>query len=217
MGIFNCGECDHNVTGESQKKASGKVFIYYRCANHKCPQYKKRINQDDLFSLLKRAFEPFKKWTPKATKAFIDSIHSSLGDLDLYTQKMTGELAAARIELKKRVEQLNDIRASGALSEAEYLAAVQVPMKLLEDNTAEIQAYQEADLATFQKGCQVIQLFQKAYDYMHIDGNELEKIKLIKAVLSNLKLKDRSIRFEYVKPLDVVLELTTVPVWWRRP
>ncbi len=45
MGLIKCGECGHNITGESQKKVSGKVFIYYRCANHKCPQYRKRTNQ----------------------------------------------------------------------------------------------------------------------------------------------------------------------------
>lgn len=216
MGLFKCGDCDHSVTGEAVKKPNGRVHIYYRCANNKCAQYKKRINQDDLFNVIKRAFEPFKKWTPKATKVFIESIHASLGDLDLYTQKMTGELASARLELKERIQKLNALKSEGKLSQAEYDAAVAVPMKLLEDNTAEIQAYQEADLATFQKGCQIIQLFQKAYDYMYLVGNELEKVKLIKAVLSNLRLKDRTIYFNYEKPLDVLLTLTTVPVWWRR-
>ncbi len=216
MGVFTCGECDHAITGESVKKNSGKIYVYYRCANQKCPQHRKRVEQSDLFAQIKEAFLPFRKWTPKATKAFIDMIHESLGDLELYTQKMTGELAEARIELKKRIEALNVFKNDGKLSQAEYDAAVAVPMKLLEDNTAEIQAYQNADLATFQKGVQVIQLFQKAYDYINLNGNELEKVKLIKAVLSNPKLKDRSIGYEYEKPLDVLLDLPTVPVWWRR-
>ncbi len=216
MGLIKCEECGHAVTGESQLKKNGKAHIYYRCANSKCPQHKKRINQDDLFAVIKQAFEPFKKWTPKATKFFIDSIHSSLGDLDLYTQKMTGELAEARMELKKRIEVLAGLRSEGKLSQAEYDAAIVVPMKLLEDNSSEIQSYQEADLMTFQRGCQIIQLFQKAYEYMHLDGNELEKIKLIKAVLSNIRMKDRTIYFDYEKPLDVLLDLTAVPVWWRR-
>jgi site-specific DNA recombinase len=216
MGIFTCGECDHAVTGESVKKSSGKIYIYYKCANHKCAQHKKRIEQTDLFALIKEAFEPFKKWTPKATKAFIEVIHASLGDLELYTQKMTGELAEARMELKKRIEILTVLKNEGKLSPTEYDGAVAVPLKLLEDNTVEIQAYQEADLATFKRGCTIIQLFQKAYDYIQLDGNELEKIKLIQAVLSNPKLKDRTIGYEYEKPLDVLLTLTTVPVWWRR-
>lgn len=216
MGVFTCGECDHAVTGESVKKKNGNIHIYYRCANHKCPQYKLRINQQDLFALIKDAFLPFRKWTPKATQAFIEATHASLGDLELYTQKMTGELAEARLELKTRIEALNILLGEGKLSKAEYAAAVAVPMTLLEDNTAEIQAHQQADLATFQKGVQVIQLFQKAYDYINLDGNELEKVKLIKAVLSNPKLKDRTIGYEYEKPLDVLLTLTTVPVWWRQ-
>jgi hypothetical protein len=165
--------------------------------------------------LVKEAFDPFKKWTPKATKFFLDTIHESLSNLELYTQKMSGELAEARIELKKRVELLAELKSEGKISQTEYDAAVAVPMKLLEDNLVEIQAYQGADLATFQRGCNIIQLFTKAHDYINLDGNEQEKAKLIKAVLSNPKLKDRTIGYEYEKPLDVLLTLTTVPVWWR--
>ena len=65
---------------------------------------------------------------------------------------MTGELAEARLELKTRIEALSVLIGQGKLSKAEYDAAVAVPMKLLEDNTCEIQAYQQADLVTFQKG-----------------------------------------------------------------
>ncbi len=216
MDFLKCGACNHSVTGESVKKKSGLKYVYYRCANAKCVEYKKRVRQEDLFEQLATAFAPFGKWTPKATQAFIQTMHGRLQDLDLYTQKMTGELATARLEIKKRIEQLDKYHADGILSEAEHAAAVAVPKSALAAKTAEIQAYQSADLKTFEEGSRIIQLFHKAHNFMQLDANELEKIRLAKMVLSNPTLLDRTIRFSYQKPLDDLFQLTDLPVWWRR-
>ena len=216
MGFMTCGICNHAVTGESVVKASGKIYIYYRCANHSCEQYKLRIEQRDLFSQLKQAFLPFNKWTPKAAQAFIENMHNKLQDLDLYTQKKSGEIAGQKMELKKRIEQLDQYRLQGILSQSEYDAAVSVPLKLLEEKSIEIAAHEAADIKTFQEGYRIIQLFQKAFDFMQMDGNELEKIQLARAVLSNCTLTNRTMGYSYKKPLDVLFPLTERPVWWRR-
>lgn len=215
MGFLTCGCCNHAITGESVLKASGKTYIYYRCANNKCLQYRLRAPQEELFKQLSAAFTPFRKWTPKAVAAFIENMHSRLQDLDLYTQKRSGEIAGKKLELKKRVEQLDVYRQQGILSQSEYDAAVAVPMKLLAEQATEMQAYESADLKTFQEGCRIIQLFRKAYDFMQMDGNELEKIQLARAVLSNPTLANRTMQFSYKKPLDDLLALTDRPIWWR--
>ncbi|MBF0443526.1 MAG: recombinase zinc beta ribbon domain-containing protein, partial [Oligoflexales bacterium] len=69
--FMKCGECGHAITGESVLKHSGKTYVYYRCANPKCMEHKKRVVQDDLFKQLVLAFEPLNRWTPKATEQFI--------------------------------------------------------------------------------------------------------------------------------------------------
>ncbi len=212
MGFLTCSACEHSITGELVQKKSGLKYIYYRCANAKCAEHKKRIKQEDLFEQLALAFAPLGKWTPKATQSFIKTMHGRLQDLDLYTQKMTGELATARLELKKRIEQLDKFLADGILSEAEHAAAVAVPKSALAAKTLEIQAYQSADLKTFEEGSAIIQLFQKAHNFMQLAGNELEKIRLAKMILSNPTLLDRTMRFTYKKPLDDLFALTDLPV-----
>ena len=216
MGFLNCECCDHAITGEAVVKANGKTYIYYHCANAKCEQRRKRVSQEDLFTQLTEAFQPFNKWTPKAAAAFIENMHNRLQDLDLYTQKKSGEIASQKMELKKRIEQLDQYKLQGILTPAEYDSAVAVPMKLLEEKSIEIAAHESADLKTFQEGCRIIQLFQKAHDFMQMDGNELEKIQLARAVLSNPTLADRTMRYFYKKPLDDLFALTERPVWWRR-
>jgi DNA invertase Pin-like site-specific DNA recombinase len=86
MSFLKCGVCSHAVTGESVLKKSGRHYIYYRCANHKCDQYRMRVNQDDLFLQLSEAFKPFSKWTHKATAAFIETVHSRLQS-PIYTRR----------------------------------------------------------------------------------------------------------------------------------
>ena len=44
----------------------------------------------------------------------------------------------------------------------------------------------------------------------------LEKVKLVKLVLSNFTLEDGTLRFTYQKPFDEVIELVGLPIWWRR-
>lgn len=51
---------------------------------------------------------------------------------------------------------------------------------------------------------------------MDLDGNELDKARLVKIVLSNPILKHRTIEFSYEKPFDVLLENVREKNWWRR-
>ncbi len=79
----------------------------------------------------------------------------------------------------------------------------------------EIAAYNEADYKTFQKGLRLIELSASIQNYMVKPGNELDKARVAKLVLSNAILKDRSIQFNYQKPFDVLLENATKENWWR--
>ena len=74
MGFLTCDCCEHAITGESVLKANGKTYVYYRCANHKCEQYRLRTPQDELFKQLATAFTPFSKWTPKAAAASLEAV-----------------------------------------------------------------------------------------------------------------------------------------------
>lgn len=120
-------------------------------------------------------------------------MYKKLQDIDLYTQKLSGELASSKLELKRRIEKLDQLHLKGLLTDAEYEAASTVSIKLMQEKIVDFDSFQSADMKTFEKGKRIIQLFQKAYEFMQIDGNSLEKIKLAKGVLSNPVLRDRTI------------------------
>jgi site-specific DNA recombinase len=216
MGFMTCGLCGHSVTGESHKKSSGKIYIYYHCANQECSERKRNIAEEDIFSQITDAFLPFSLFTEKETKQFIEMLHGQLSDFDAYTQKNTNELTEKRTEVKKNMGTLDKLRADGVLSEVEHQELKAAKERFLKETTDEIVAYQKADLATFKEGTNIVELFQKAYNFMRLENNPLEKIRIAKVVLSNPVLVEGTLRYHYVKPFNVLLEIAGVPVWWRR-
>lgn len=216
MGLFKCGVCNRSVTGESHRKASGKVFIYYRCANLKCEQKRQSIPQATLMKQIELSFEPFSQFTPKATEAFTSALHGRLEDLDLYTQKMSGELAEKRLDIKKSIERLERLHNEGILTKMEFAEVMRIKDSALAEVKLEISAYNEADYQIFNKGLRLIELFTSIRNYMQRPGNELDKARLAKLVLLNPTLKDGTIEISYQKPFDVLLNLTSEKNWWRR-
>ena len=216
MGFLKCGECNHFVTGETVVKANGRRYTYYRCANHQCAEYRKRVNEDDLFQQLIYAFEPFTKWTPKATDAFLGLLEGQLDEVALFTGDLENKSAKARQDLQERIQKLGELKSQGLLSEKEFDAAVEVSNQLLRQQELETSAIKTTDLNSMKVSASLIQLFRKAYDFMHLSGFELEKVRLAKLVLSNSTLTNKTMRYDYKKPLDVLFALTERPIWWRR-
>jgi hypothetical protein len=215
MGLMTCGVCSHQITGESKVKASGKVYIYYRCANQSCEEKRKVISQEKLLEQIVAAFEPFAKFTPKATRLFIDSLHQRMSELDLYTQKKTGELAEKRLQIKDSIKKLDQLRVDGILSDSEHKEFIAVKEAALMETKIEIDAHNEADHKTFNEGLRVIELFISIWNFMQKPGKELEKARLAKWVLSNPTLSNRTLQFHYQKPFDVLLQLAGQHIWWR--
>jgi len=215
MGFLKCGCCGHAITGESVVKANQQTYTYYRCANNKCEEYKKRINEKDLMQQLVYAFEPFTKWTPKATDAFIGLLQNQLEHAGVFAGDLEKKALEARNELIARIQTLSELKEKKLLAEDEFSAAVAVPNKLLEQQNIELNNLKASDVNSLKVSASIIQMFRKAYDFMHLDGFALEKVRLAKLVLSNPTLRERTMRYDYKKPLDELFALTERPIWWR--
>ncbi len=81
----------------------------------------------------------------------------------------------------------------------------------------ELHTYQTVENKILQNGLKIIELLPKVSDFMSLDGNELDKARLVKIVLSSPILKHRTIEFSYEKPFDVLLENVREKNWWTNP
>jgi len=215
MGLIRCGICHHAITGEV-KKVKTRIYTYYHCANSACNGRRRNIPESVLWEQVTAAFEPFQRFTPEATEAFLNSMGNRLEDLDLYTQKQFGILAEKRLEIKKKLNEADRLFKKGILSPEEYDEVRRIRREAMNAVEGEINAYLRTDRKAFDYGRKVIETFHKAYDFMRLDSDPLKKIELVKLVLSKLSWEGGTLRYEYQNPFDVLLDLSMIPVWWRR-
>ncbi len=219
MGMIRCAACGRAITGETKQKASGKRYVYYHCANPDCAERPHYVSQGDLFEQLETAFEPFNRFTPEALKAFVTSLGEHFDDVDLYLKQRQGEIAQARLEIKKKLEQLETLHAEGVLSDAEYEEVLTIRKKALEEVDQEASAAHDADGELMRQGIGVIELLQKAHSFMNRANNTdfgIQQAQLAKLVLSNRVLGGGTLRYDYEKPFDSLLEMSGNEEWWRR-
>lgn len=214
MNFFKCAVCDHAVTGEVHKKKSGKIYIYYHCANQSCDQRSINVRQEAINEQLQAAFTPFARLTPKAVKAFIEGIMDRIGNIQIYSCEDRVRLNEKKVSIENRGKTIKAMIENGELSEAEGAEVMRQKDKLLHEVEVEIDAHTRASQKTYLSGLGVIELLQKASVFMELDANELDKARLAKLVLSNPTLEDGKVRFDYKKPFDDLIELTTLRNWW---
>lgn len=215
MSLMKCGVCGHVVTGEVHKKASGKIYVYYHCANQSCHQRRINVRQESILTQLKIAFEPFARLTMKATASFIEGVKEQIEQLDVYASERRQELVTEKATLEQRCEELRQLTQTGKLSEAEAGELLARKHQQLHERDVEIEAHTTASRKTFIAGLKVIELLGKSSQFMSLEGNELNKARLARMVLSNPILKDGNLEYHYEKPFDELVFLTSHRNWWR--
>ena len=216
MQLLRCGKCDHQITGESHRKPSGKVYIYYRCANARCDQRKKAVSQENLRKQIAAAFEPFKAFKPVATEAFIATLRDRLRDVGELTSGKQGELEEAKAKLRERMAELRKLFEAGKVSAAEYNALLEgrrVELKQLDDDQVILENTKDK---TCEYGLGVIELLPLLRDFFVLNDNLLSQAEIARMVLSNRLLEDATLRFSYANPFDVLLELVGGRGWWAQ-
>ena len=71
---------------------------------------------------------------------------------------------------------LTELRDSKILTSDEFTAAIEVSNKLLAEKTVEFDLIRSDNVRHIKIASEVIQLFRKAFEFMQLSGNELEKI-----------------------------------------
>jgi site-specific DNA recombinase len=216
MNLMKCGVCGHFVTGEVHKKSSGKVYIYYHCANQDCHQRRINVRQETIVQQLMSAFAPFSRLTPKATAAFIEGIKEQIGNLHIYSSEELVRLEEKKKSIEERSQDLQKMVGRKELTESECEEILGRSRKLLRGIEVEMEAHAKVSQQTFLSALGIIELMGKANTIMGLDGFELKKARFAKMVLSNPALKDGKLEYHYIKPFDDLVVLTGSRNWWRR-
>ena len=156
MQLMKCQTCNHAVTGEVKRKASGKTYIYYHCANPRCSQRRICTEQKELFQQFAIAFEPFARFTPKATAAFVNTIRGRAKDIGLHSVQEVNRLREKQAQLNQRLREVEDLQQRGVLSATELDSIQATSKKEIEDTEVEIGAHLKADMRTMEVGLNIL-------------------------------------------------------------
>jgi DNA invertase Pin-like site-specific DNA recombinase len=214
MGLMLCSDCGHRITGETVIKNVDKVYIYYRCSDRGCKANGKRVSQEKIHLQLNEAFKPFARITPVATEALISVLKDRVVDLRSYTNESMGRLGSEVAETESKIIRLNELLRAGQISQAEHDEWATAARSKLNSLENEGGAHWRAGAASFEEGLRIIQLLTKVSDYSAMDMDLMKKSQLAKILLSNISLDRGTLRFNYVKPLDDLLEITNGRFWW---
>jgi hypothetical protein len=214
--LMKCGTCGHAITGETVKNSRGNLYVYYRCSYAPCKASKKRVSQRDLDRQISAAFAPFEAFTPKATSAFVDALRSGMANLEEYTRERIRELEEDYQEIRGIMERLNEIFVRQEIMQETYERRFEAHKQKHDQVFAELQAVRAANHKTFGHSLDLIQHFTCLKDFQKLGEFLLSKAEISKVLLSNRTLENGRFRFNYVFPLDDLIQLTTSRVWWRK-
>ena len=214
LRLMKCGTCGHAITGETVRNSRGNLYVYYRCSYAPCKANKKRVGQRDLDRQISAAFAPFEAFTPKATRAFVDALRDGMTKLEEYTTAKVAELEEKKEEARGNLERLSELFVQQEIDEVLYQQRLEAMKKKHDQIFAELQAVRQADHKTFEKTLDLIQHFTNLKDFQRLGEFLLSKAEVAKVLLSNRILDNGRFRFNYVFPLDELIQLTASRVWW---
>ena len=214
MGFMECGYCGRAVTGEAKVKSNGKTYVYYHCGNHNCDHRKESVKQDDLFAQIVEAFQPFGKFTPKATQAFVERISKEWDAANHCATQAMMVLQDKKRELADRIEIARELLRTGKIAEVQSSDQIDALLKEFDCCTVEVGAHNIAESKVLHEGLRVIELLESSKKFMELPDNWLDKMRLAKSVLSNCTLKAGRLEFRYQFPFDSLIELTFERNWW---
>jgi len=73
------------------------------------------MKQEDLTDQIEAAFEPFRRFTSKATQAFTTLLGERSMDINFYIDKRTGEIATKKMEIQSRIQKIDQLHKDGTI------------------------------------------------------------------------------------------------------
>ena len=199
-GLLHCGRCGCQITAEFKK---GK-YIYYHCTSGrgKCEQpYVREEILDELFAEKLKGMQ----LDDEAAGWIVTALKKSSQDEGLYRQTELVRLKRLYNSLQTRLDKAYEDRLDGIIDEKYWIELSKrwrVEQAAISDRI-EILDSKKRDYV--EEGMEIIELAQNAHS-LYVGQNSSEKRDLIKSLLSNCTLNDRTLCPTYRKPFNHIVE-----------
>jgi site-specific DNA recombinase len=206
-GLFRCADCGLAITPEKHKG-----HVYYHCTQHKGKHGAKWVREEVITEQLGQIFKKI-----QMPEAVIEQITNTLSSThrdkiefhNMHLDKLTQEQKM----VTKMMDNLYWDKLKGKIAEIEYDRHYQKLREQMASVNASIERLQNAENNYFITAKYLLELSRRAYD-LFIGSEIEEKRQLMKLVFQNLRLEGELVRFDALKPFDLILNSADGNQWW---
>lgn len=199
-GLLICGRCGCQITAELKK---GK-YVYYHCTSGrgKCEQpYVREELIDELFAEKLKGMQ----LDNEAANWIVTALKENSRDEGLYRQTERERLRRLYKSHQIRLDKAYEDRLDGIIDE-KYWTELSKRWRAEQDTISyRIEKLDTRKRDYVEEGMEIIELAQNAHS-LYVEQNLSEKRDLIKSLLSNCTLNDRTLCPTYRKPFNYIVE-----------
>ncbi len=212
-GLIKCAYCGCTISSDKKKNK----YIYLSCSKYKGNCDSIRVREEVILEQIKDIFENIQ--IPKRILEDVREYLIKTNDSKRKFQKCEEkQIREEYNKIQRKLDRLLDMELNESITQDEYdKKAYQLKQRQYELNERQKQ-YIEADEEFSFTLINLMELASRAYELFEFSKVE-QKRKLINFVLSNLKLKGKTLEFEPRKPFNVFINLKNAKnrsVWLGR-
>ena len=208
-GLLKCGHCGLSITPEKHKG-----HVYYHCTQyngkHGASWLREEAITEQIGSVFKRLQIP--DWVLEKVVENLNNVHQDKMD---FHNKQFDKLSNEQKDLTKIMDNLYMDKLKGRITDDQYDKYFQSFQEQKADITTRLGMLQEAEDNYYITAKYLLELANRAYKLFESSEVE-ERRQLIKLVLSNLRVEDKKVRYDAIKPFDTILNYSDRQLWLPR-
>lgn len=211
-GLLSCGHCGCAVTVEKKTKKSGKTFVYYHCTNGKgiCENVT-YLREEVVDDAIQRALSKIRltkdvvEWTREAL------LESSTEERE-YRQAQVRSLTNRYNKLDSMISQAYEDKLEGHIEPEFWETKTSAWKSEQSEITIQLEALKQANTDFMLEGVKYMELATRAAELFK-DMTPEEKRETADLVLSNPRVVNGSIEYDYKKPFNLFVNVTDLTKW----
>jgi site-specific DNA recombinase len=211
-GIMTCGHCGCSITAEQKIKKSGKSYIYYHCTNGKgsCENVT-YIREEVIESAFVTALNGI-QLNEEIVEYTRQALLESSSDERAFREAQLNALAERYKKLGSYIDQCYQDKLDGTIEPEQWENRTAQWKSEQSEITDRINALRDANTDYMLNGIRLMELASKASDLFG-DMTTDEKRETLGLVLSNSRVVNGSVEYDYKMPFGMFLNVTDLENW----
>lgn len=212
-GLLTCGHCGCAITPDHKTKKSGKHYVYYRCTNGKksCGSVV-YLREEKIEAAFAEALKQI-ELTPEAVELTRKALLESAQQEQEYREQAILNLNREIATLQRRIDRCYTDHVDGKIEPDEWESRTALWKTEQSDLRLKLAAHDRADLRYMQKGVKLLEMASRAHKLFTTTMTAAEKREVVDLVLSNLRIVDGSVRYDYKMPFALMVNSTEKEKW----